>query len=158
MSTLVAPAILLCVAFSAFGWQKDPSGARPSFAGEWQLDTAKSKTEIKDLTWKIDQTPADISIEEISGGKTLLTAKCPIGKACEYSEDGKKASAMTYFLDTSLVQTRSAADNSSVVKRLLKLNEDGSLQVELKTIVPSDKTELLVFTKQGSATTATAAK
>jgi hypothetical protein len=57
-------------------------------------------------------------------------------------------SAMTYFLDKSLVQTRSAPDNSTVVKRQLKLESDGSLRVELITIVPADKTELLVFTKK----------
>jgi hypothetical protein len=58
---------------------------------------------------------------------------------------------MTYFLDKTLVQMRSSADNSSVIKRQLKLNEDGSLSAELITIVPSDKKEVLVFTKQKTA-------
>ena len=158
MSRFVVPAVLFLLARPVSGWQKPPSGSeRPSFAGQWQLDTSKSKTDLKDLVWKIEQTPAEIAIQEVSAGKTLLTAKCPIGKACEYDDAGKKASAMTYFLDTSLVQTRSAGDNSSVVKYQMKLNDDGTLQVELKTIVPADKTELLVFTKQAGGTTTTAA-
>ena len=37
---------------------------------------------------------------------------------------------MTYFLDKTLVQTRSASDNSTVVKRQLKLEPDGSMKVE----------------------------
>ena len=91
---------------------------------------------MKDLTWKIDQKDTEISIAETSGGKDLCTAKCPIGKGCEFEESGKKMGAMTYFLATTLVQTRSTADNSTVVKRQFKMNEDGSLRVELTTIVP----------------------
>ncbi len=146
MSRLIAIAILFSFTLLLSGWQQPP--AKPNFSGAWQLDAAKSKTEAKDLTWKIDHTPGDIGIEEVSGGKTLCNTKCAIGKVCEFDENGKKMSAMTYFLDTTLVQIRSAADNSSVVKRHLKMNEDGSLKVELITIVPADKTETLVFNKQ----------
>ena len=147
MSRLVAIAILFPFTLLLSGWQQ-PS-AKPNFTGAWQLDPAKSKTEIKDdLNWRIAHTPGEISIEEFLGGKTVSSAKCAIGKACEFEENGKKMSAMTYFLDTTLVQTRSAADNSSVIKRHLKMNEDGTLRVELITIVPADKTETLVFNKQ----------
>ena len=59
--------------------------------------------------------------------------------------------AMTYFLDTTLVQMRSASDNSTVVKRQLKMESDGSMKVEQITIVPSDKTEVLIFTKKAPA-------
>lgn len=159
MSRWIGIAILFCFAASVSGWQKDSGGpVRPSFSGVWQLDPAKSQTELKDLMWKIDQKDAEISIEETSGGKELCVAKCPIGKACEFEESGKKMGAMTYFLDTALVQTRSAPDNSVVIKRKFKLNEDGSLRVELNTILPSEKTEVLVFTKQGAAAPAVAAK
>ena len=153
MSRLVLSAIVLCLPLPVSAWQTAaPGSEKPNFAGEWQLDAAKSKSEIKDLVWKIDQKmdakAPEILIEEISGGKALTSAKCPIGKPCEFEEGGRKMSAMTYFLDKSLVQTRSAPDNSTVIKRQLKLNDDGSLRVELVTIVPSDKTELLVFTKK----------
>ena len=145
----------LCLAVPLLGWQQP--AAKPSFTGVWQLDSEKSKTDLKGVVWKIDQKDAQFLIEETEGGKPVSTSKCPIGKACEFEASGKKMSAMTYFLDSSLIQTRSAADNSIVVKRKMKLNEDGSLQVELVTIVPSDKTETLVFTKQGGGATATAA-
>jgi hypothetical protein len=152
MSRLIAIAILFSTTLLLSGWQKTP--AKPNFTGVWQLDPAKSKTEVKDdLSWKIDQTPAEISIEELSGGKSLSNTKCVIGKVCEFSENGKKRTAMTYYLDTTLVQIRSAADNSSVIKRHLKMNDDGSLQVELITLVPSDKTETIVFNKQTTAST-----
>ena len=152
MSQWIGVGVLFCFTLSLSGWQKAPVGSvRPSFTGVWQLDAAKSQTEFKDLTWKIDHKEADISIEETSGGKELCLAKCAIGKSCEYEESGKKMGAMTYFLDTALVQTRSAPDNSVVIKRKFKLNEDGSLRVELTTIMPADKTEVLVFTKQDVA-------
>jgi hypothetical protein len=140
------------------GWQKqtEPS-ARPSFSGIWQLDSAKSKTDMKDVVWKIDQKESEILIEETTGGKALCAAKCPIGKPCEFEDSGKKMGAMTYFLDKSLVQTRSAADNSTVIKRQLKMNDDGSLRVEMIQIVPSDKTDVLVFTKQAASAPVAAA-
>ena len=53
-----------------------------------------------------------------------------------------------YFLDTPLVQMRRASDDSTVAKRQLKMEGDGSVKVEQITIVPSDKTEVLVFTKK----------
>jgi hypothetical protein len=159
MSRFVVPALGLLFALPVSAWQDAP--ARPSFAGQWQLDPAKSKTDVKDLVWKIDQKDGEISIEEIVGGKAQCLAKCPIGKPCEFEETGKKVGAMTYFLDKTLVQTRSAADNSTVIKRQLKMDADGSLRVELITIMPADKTELLVFTRKdataSAATPATAA-
>jgi hypothetical protein len=155
MSRTLMFSMLLCFAAPMLGWQK-PAG-KPSFTGVWQLDAAKSKTELKGLVWKIDQKDALFAIEEIESGKPVSASKCPIGKACEFEDSGKKMSAMTYFLDSMLIQTRSAADNSAVVKRKLKLNDDGSLLVELVTIVPSDKTETLVFTRQNGGATATAA-
>lgn len=153
MSRLVLSAIVVCFSLPASAWQQAAQApAKPSFAGEWQLDSAKSKSEAKELVWKIDQKmdekAPEISIEEIASGKALCAAKCPIGKPCEFEESGKKMSAMTYYLDKSLVQMRSAADNSTVIKRQLKLQDDGSLRVDLITIVPADKTELLVFTKK----------
>jgi hypothetical protein len=153
MSRMVLFAIVLSFSIPASAWQQAAQGSgRPNFAGEWQLDSAKSKSETKDLVWKInhrqDEKAPEILIEEIAGGKAVCSAKCPIGKPCEFEESGKKVSAMTYYLDKSLVQMRSAADNSTVIKRQLKLDDDGSLRVELITIVPADKTELLVFTKK----------
>jgi hypothetical protein len=153
MSRFALSAIVLCLPFAVSAWQKPaPDPVKPSFAGEWQLDSAKSKSETKDLVWKIDhktdEKAPEIFIEEIAAGKAVCSAKCPIGKSCEFEEGGKKMSAMTYYLDKSLVQTRSAPDNSTVVKRRLQLEDDGSLRVELITIVPADKTELLVFTKK----------
>jgi len=148
MSHWIAIAILLCLTLPLYGWQNDPATSRPSFAGVWQLDSSKSQTDAKDLTWKIDQKESEITIEELSGGKALSVAKCPIGKSCEFEETGKKMGAMTYFNGKALVQTRSEPDNATVIKRKMQLNEDGSLRVELTTIVPVDKTEVLVFTKQ----------
>jgi len=153
MSRLVLSAIVLCLSLRVMALQQPAEPpAKPNFAGEWQLDAAKSKSDAKELIWKIahkqDEKAPEIAIEEIAGGKALCSAKCPIGKPCEFEESGKKISAMTYYLDKSLVQMRSAADNSTVVKRQLKLEPDGSLRVELITIVPADKTELLVFTKK----------
>ena len=153
MSRLVISAIVLCLPLPIAAWQKPaPGSGKPNFAGEWQLDSAKSKSETKDLVWKIDQKmdekAAEIFIEEFAGGKAVCSAKCPIGKSCEFEEGGKKMSAMTYYLDKSLVQTRTAPDNATVIKRQLKLEDDGSLRVDLITIVPADKTELLVFTKK----------
>src|SRR5688572_20307206 len=121
--------MLLFCAVPLLGWQKPAE--KPSFTGVWQLDGSKSKTDLKDLVWKIEQKDAQFVIEESEGGKAVSTSKCPIGKACEFEENGKKMSAMTYFLDSMLIQTRSAADNSAVVKRKLKLNENGALEVEL---------------------------
>ena len=43
---------------------------------------------------------------------------------------------------------RRASDDSTVAKRQLKMEGDGSVKVEQITIVPSDKTEVLVFTKK----------
>jgi hypothetical protein len=147
--------ILFCFVLTLYGWQQVSSGpVRPSFAGTWQLDASKSQTEMKDLLWKIEQKETEISIEETSAGKSLSLAKCPIGKSCEFEDSGKKMGAMTYFLDTALVQTRSTADNSSVIKRKITLTGEGALRVELTTIVPSDKTEVLVFTKQAAAAAA----
>jgi hypothetical protein len=37
------------------------------------------------------------------------------------------------------------------------MNDDGSLRVELIQIVPSDKTDVLVFTKQGASAPVAAA-
>jgi len=126
--------------------------ARPNFSGSWQLDLAKSNTALKDaVVWKIDHKLADIAIEEVSGSRTLSSAKCTIGKPCDFDDNGKKSSAMTYFLETTLVQIRSATDNSSVVERHLTIDEHGSMRVELLTIVPTDKKEVLVFTRQNSA-------
>jgi hypothetical protein len=148
MSHWIAVAILLCLTLPLYGWQNDPASSRPSFAGVWQLDSSKSQTDAKDLVWKVDQKEAEITIEETSGGKALSLAKCPIGKPCEFEETGRKMGAMTYFNGKALVQTRSAPDNTTVIKRKMQLAEDGSLRVELITIVPTDKTEVLVFNKQ----------
>ena len=148
MSRWTGIAVVFCFVFHLSGWQKDSAApVRPSFTGVWQLDASKSQSEVKDLTWKIDQKEAEISIEELSGGKGLCLAKCSIGKPCEFEDGGKKMSAMTYFLDGTLIQTRSVPDNSNVIKRKFTLNGDGSLRVELITIMPVDKTEVLVFTK-----------
>jgi hypothetical protein len=46
---------------------------------------------------------------------------------------------------------RRASDDSTVAKRQLKMEGDGSVKVEQITIVPSDKTEVLVFTKKAPA-------
>src|SRR5688572_8475871 len=155
MARCIGTGILFCFALTLYGWQQASSGpVRPSFAGVWQLDPSKSQTEMKDLLWKIDQKEAEISIEETSAGKAFSLAKCPIGKSCEFEDSGKKMGAMTYFLDTALVQTRSTADNSNVVKRKFTLTGDGTLRVEMTTIVPSDKTEVLVFNKQAAAAAA----
>ncbi len=143
-------AIPFCLALSISGWQAP--APKPNFSGSWQLDSTKSKTDAKeDLVWKIDQKSGDIVIEEISAGKSTSSAKCAIGKSCEFDENGRKMTAMTYFLDATLVQTRSATDNSTVVKRNLRIEPDGSMRVEQITIVPSDKTDLLVFTKKTAA-------
>jgi hypothetical protein len=151
MSQAIGLAILFCSTLPLFGWQ-EPS-AKPNFSGAWQLDAAKSKTTAKDdLVWKINQNLSDIAIEEVSAGKTLSSAKCTMGKSCDFEESGNKMTAMTYFLDTVLVQMRSAADNSTVIKRHLKLDEDGSLRVEVITIVPRDAKDVLVFTKQKPTT------
>ena len=147
MLRLIGFAIPFCLALPVSGWQEPVP--KPNFSGSWQLDIAKSKTDVKDdLVWKIDHKSGDIAIEEISLGKSTCTAKCALGKSCEFDDNGRKMSAMTYFLDTTLVQMRSASDNSSVVKRQLKIEGDGSMKVEQITIVPSDKTEVLVFTKK----------
>lgn len=149
MSRLLGIAMLFSFTSALWAWQQP--AVRPNFTGSWHLDPAKSKTELKDdLVWKIDHKGPDIAIEEIAAGKSMMNAKCSIGKACEIEDSGKKTSAMTYFLDMKLVQMRSAADNSTTVKRHLSMNEDGTLQVELITIVPADKTEVLVFTKEKS--------
>ena len=154
MSRTLVLSTLIFFAAPLLAWQKPAE--KPSFTGVWQLDAAKSKTDLKGLVWKIDQQDVQLAIEETEDGKPVSASKCPIGKACEFEQSGKKMTAMTYFLDSSLIQTRSAADNSAVVKRKLKLNDDGSLQVELITIVPADKTETLVFRKQDAGATATA--
>lgn len=149
MSRILGIALLIGYTLPTWSWQQTSN--RPVFTGSWQLDLAKSKKDGKDdLLWKIVHDPkaGDISIEEVSGGKTVCSAKCAIGKPCEYDDGGKKMGAMTYFLDTTLVQMRSAADNSSVIKRQLKMNEDGTLEVQVMTITPVDKTEVLVFNKQ----------
>jgi hypothetical protein len=152
MSRLVVPAMMMLSAIPVSAWQTASQGpVRPNFAGQWQLDPAKSKSEVKELVWRIDQKDTEISIEELAGGKSLCSAKCPIGKPCEFEDSGRKMGAMTYFLDKTLVQTRSASDNSTVIKRHLKMDDDGSLRVELITIVPADKTELLVFTRKDKA-------
>ena len=149
MLRLIGLAIPFCLTLSISGWQEP--APKPNFSGSWQLDTSKSKADVKEeLVWKIDQKSGDIVIEEISLGKSLCTAKCSIGKPCEFDDHGRKMTAMTYFLDTTLVQMRSAGDNSSVVKRQLKMESDGSMKVEQITIVPSDKTEVLVFTKKAA--------
>jgi hypothetical protein len=150
MFRLAGISILISFTLPLLSYQDPP--AKPDFSGVWQLDRSKTKAEVtQDVIWNINQQTANISIEESVGGKTQTTAKCAIGKQCEFEENGKKTSAMTYFLDKTLVQMRSAADNSSVIKRQLKLNEDGSLSAELITIVPSDKKEVLVFTRQKTA-------
>ncbi len=147
MFRLNAIAILFAFTFPLCGWQQ--SAVKPNFSGSWQLDSAKSKSESKDdLVWRIDHRGDSFSIEEVLAGKALGNSKCIIGKPCEFEQGGKKMSAMTYFLDMTLIQIRSAADNSTVIKRQFKINDDGSLRVELITIVPSDKTETLVFGKQ----------
>jgi len=150
MSRLIGLAILFGSTLPLLSWQ-EPS--RPNFSGSWQLDHAKSNTGLKDdMVWKIDHKLTDVSIEEISGSKTLSSAKCTIAKPCTFEDNGRKSSAMTYFLESTLVQIRSTSDNSSVVKRQLTMDGQGVLKVELITIVPSDKTEVLVFTKQNSGT------
>jgi hypothetical protein len=147
MLRLIGLAIPFCLTLPISGWQEPV--AKPNFSGSWQLDIAKSKADVKeDLVWKIDQKSGDIVIEEISHGKSTCTAKCAIGKSCEFDDNGRKMTAMTYFLDKALVQTRSASDNSTVVKRQLRMESDGSMKVEQITIVPSDKTDVLVFTKR----------
>ena len=147
MLRLIGLAIPFCLTLPISGLQEPVS--KPNFSGSWQLDTTKSKTDIKeDLVWKIDQKSGDIAIEEISLGKSTCNAKCAIGKSCDFDDNGRKMTAMTYFLDTTLVQMRSASDNSTVVKRHLKIEADGSMRVEQITIVPSDKTDVLVFTKK----------
>src|SRR3954462_32505 len=109
MSRLIGLSIPFCLTLSVYGWQEP--AAKPNFSGSWQLDAAKSKTEAKeDLIWKIDQNQKDIAIEEMSAGKSISNAKCSIGKSCEFDDNGRKTTAMTYFLDTTLVQTRSATD------------------------------------------------
>src|SRR3954451_13750598 len=138
MSRFIGTAFLFCSTLPLIGWQQP--AAKPNFSGSWQLDLAKSNTALKDaLVWKIDQKLADIAIEEVSGSRTLSSARCSIAKPCEFDDNGKKSSAMTYFLETTLVQIRSASDNSSVVKRQLTIDEHGSMRVELITIVPSTK-------------------
>ena len=150
MLRLIGLAIPFCLTLPSSGWQGPV--AKPNFSGSWQLDSTKSKTDVKeDLVWKIDQKSGDIAIEEISHGKSTCTAKCSLGKSCEFDDKGQKMTAMTYFLDTTLIQMRSASDNSTVVKRQLKIEGDGSMKVEHITIVPSDKTEVLVFTKTPAA-------
>ena len=150
MSRMIGLAIPFCLTLSVLAWQEPP--AKPNFSGSWQLDAAKSKTEAKeDIVWKIDQNQKDIAIEEMSAGKSISNAKCSIGKSCEFDDNGHKTTAMTYFLDKTLVQTRSASDNSTVVKRQLKLEPDGSMKVEQITIVPADKMDVLVFVKKSPA-------
>lgn len=126
---------------------------KPNFTGNWQLDTAKSKADAKgDIVWKIDHKSGDISIEEVSEGKVVSSAKCAIAKPCQFEDAGRKMSAMTYFLGSTLVQIRSAEDNSTAIKRQFKMDADGTMHVELITIVPADKTEVLVFGKQKTET------
>jgi hypothetical protein len=150
MSRLIALAVLFWSTCPVAGWQEP--AAKPNFSGSWQIDAAKSKPEVKDdLVLKIDQKDGEIAIEEMVVGKAVSNAKCSIGKPCEFEGQGKKMTAMTYFLDKTLVQMRSASDNSSVVKWQIKMDPDGSMKVEQITIVPSDKTELLVFRKKGDA-------
>ena len=150
MLRLIGLAIPFCLTLPILGWQEPVP--KPNFSGSWQLDLAKSKADVKeDLVWKIDQKPGEITIEETPLGKSTCTAKCPLGKSCEFDDNGRKMTAMTYFLDTTLVQMRSASDNSTVVKRQLKMESDGSMKVEQITIVPSDKTEVLIFTKKAPA-------
>src|SRR5262245_36356291 len=91
MSRLVLSAIVLSFSLPVSAWQQPvQTPAKPSFAGEWQLDSTKSKSEAKELVWKInqkmDEKAPEISIEEIAGGKALCSAKCPIGKPCEFEE------------------------------------------------------------------------
>jgi hypothetical protein len=150
MSRLIALAVLVWSTCPVAGWQGP--AAKPNFSGSWQIDAAKSKPEIKDdLVWKIDHKDGTIAIDETAVGKSLCNAKCSIGKPCDFEAHGKKMTAMTYFLDTTLVQMRSASDNSSVVKWKIKMDPDGSMKVEQITIVPADKSELLVFRKKGDA-------
>jgi len=146
MSRLIALAVLFWLTCPVAAWQAP--AAKPNFSGSWQIDAAKSKPEVKDdVVWKIDHKQGDISIDELLVGKSVCSAKCTIGKPCEFQGHGKKMTAMTYFLDTTLVQMRTAGDNSSVVKWQMKMDPDGSMEVEQITIVPADKTELLVFRK-----------
>src|SRR3954453_22134826 len=150
MSRFIGPAVLFCWTLPLVGWQQP--AARPNFSGSWQLDLVRSNTALKDaLVWKIDHKLADIAIEEVSGSKTLSSAKCTIAKPCEFDDNGKKNSAMTYYLETTLVQIRSAPDNSSVIERHLTIDEHGAMRVEVMAIVPSGKPEVLVFTRQNPA-------
>lgn len=151
MPCLVKIGALFCPIFLLYAGQAPAE--KPSFTGTWQLDAAKSKGDTKgNVIWKIDHKSGDISIEEVLDGKALGNVKCTIAKPCQFEEAGRKMSAMTYFLGDTLVQIRSAEDNSTAIKRQLKMDTDGTMRVELITIVPLDKTETLVFAKQKEGT------
>ena len=129
---------------------------RPSLSGAWQFDASKSdlkSAKISSATWVIEESDNSIHITESEGGKAKkIELQCTTdGKECQVN--GDKAKASFWYNGPMLVEMETKGER--VTRYRMKISDDSTtLTVEVNHLVPqNDKNDILVFTRQPSAST-----
>ena len=126
---------------------------RPNLSGTWLLDAAHSQirdSKLKTETLEIKQKEDAVEIADnanIGGKDRKLEYECRAdGRTCK----AKDLSVMVYYNGPMLVVLEMSHNNAIVVKKSLKISEDGkTLSMEVIHIAPPGlKDESLTFVKQ----------
>jgi hypothetical protein len=125
----------------------------PNLSGTWALDPAHSQiheSKLKSETLQIQQKDDEIQMadDESAGGKDhKLEFKCLAdGSTCKVKDE----SVMVYYNGPALVILEMRKNNESVLKKRLKVSDDGkTLTVDLIHVAPVGmKDEALTFVKK----------
>jgi hypothetical protein len=140
---VIAGAALLGLAMCATAWAgDDPEVERAKLAGKWEMKSEGAAD--KAPVWVVEDKGTSIHIMRLVGAEKVSDFECDLGKECKVKDSGKSVTEQIYFNGPKLVEIETKG--SEVVKRRFETaTEPDTMQVEVMPLVPSGKTETLVF-------------
>jgi hypothetical protein len=137
---MVSAGVLLLGAL-AWAAADDPEIERAKLAGKWELQSDSSG---KGPVWVIEDKRFSLHITRLVGEQKICEFECDLGKECKVKDSGKSVTEQIYFNGPKLVELETKGND--VIKRLFTAaSQPDTMQVEVIQLVPSGKTETLVF-------------
>jgi hypothetical protein len=127
----------------AMAWAADdPEVERAKLVGKWELQSENGSG--KAPVWVIEDKRFSMHITRLVGEQKMCEFECDLGKECKVKDSGKSVTEQIYFNGPKLVELETKG-NDVVKRRFTAATTPDTLEVEVIQLVPSGKTETLVF-------------
>jgi hypothetical protein len=141
MNIRIVSAGVLLLGAMAWAAADDPEVERAKLAGKWELQSDSSG---KGPVWVIEDKRFSMHITRLVGEQKVCDFECDLGKECKVKDSGKSVTEQIYFNGPKLVELETKG-NDVVKRRFTAATTPDTLEIEVIQLVPSGKTETLVF-------------